>query len=120
MARLIFICMVLILLSLFSVTFIVPEIVNSFRSVSEITISVVHHTQVFTVLSILVLIFNSTGLTEVYRTLTLACTSHCTGQQENVIRKVKPLIFPSLVLLYFSSHNLLPRGNYAMPTVISN
>lgn len=57
MARLIFICMVLILLSLFSVTFIVPEIVNSFGSVSEIIFSVAHHIQVFTVLSILVLIF---------------------------------------------------------------
>lgn len=43
-----------------------------------------------------------------------------TGDQENVSRKVKPLIFSSLDLLYFSSRNLLGRRNYAMPVFISS
>lgn len=55
----------------------VPEMVNSFRSVSEIIISVLHYILVFTVLSILVLIFNPIDFTEVWRSLTLACPSHC-------------------------------------------
>lgn len=53
----------------------VPEMVTSFRSVTEIITGVPHYK--FSAVSILVLIFNPTDFTEAWRSLILACTSHC-------------------------------------------
>lgn len=81
----------------------VPETVKSVRSVSEI-IHVLYCILVFTILSILVLIFNPTDFTEVWRSLILAFTSICRWDSRKMSSERLSLCYFPLLLYYISLH----------------
>lgn len=94
----------------------VPEMVNSFRSVSEIIISVLRYILVFTVLSILVLIFNP----KVWRSLILACTSPCRFDSRKMSSERLSLWYSPLLFYYISLHTIYYQEEITQCLVISN